>query len=238
MILSAILSVFLFLNPPLEKPEIISVKYNPKKVQITMYWKDSHGKIYGNIGNLKSDLERSHKQLLFAMNGGMYTTEMSPVGLYIENGKVIKSLNTKTIKSKKHKTVPNFYLQPNGVFYITSDQAAGICKSSDFPKLKNIKFATQSGPMLLIDGKINNVFSKDSESRNIRNGVGILPNNELIFAISKNEVSFFEFAKYFKDLGCRNALFLDGFVSKAYMPNLSIKQLDGNLGIFIGITKK
>ena len=48
------------------------------------------------------------------MNGGMYTEERSPVGLFIKEGKIIKTVN-------KSKGTGNFYLQPNGIFYITND---------------------------------------------------------------------------------------------------------------------
>jgi uncharacterized protein YigE (DUF2233 family) len=92
--------------------------------------------------------------------------------------------------------------------------------------------------MLLIDGRINPIFSENSNNTYIRNGVGILPNNELIFAISKNKVTFFDFANYFKEQGCTNALYLDGYVSKAYMPKQGVEQLDGQLGVLIGITEK
>ncbi len=102
----------------------------------------------------------------------------------------------------------------------------------------NVKFATQSGPMLVVDGEINKLFDPNSHNFNIRNGVGILPNNELIFAISINKVSFYDFARYFKEQGCSNALFLDGYISKAYMPKQGIEQIDGELGVLIGITEK
>jgi uncharacterized protein YigE (DUF2233 family) len=167
----------------------------------------------------------------------MFDKEMQPIGLYIEDEKIIKPLNTKVIRPQNNRTIPNFYLDPNGVFYITSEKEAGICKTTSMPP-KKIKFATQSGPMLIIDGEINKIFNPNSKNYNIRNGVGILPNNELVFAISKNEVSFYDFAAYFKDIGCLNALFLDGYVSKAYMPDSRISQLDGQLGVLIGITEK
>jgi uncharacterized protein YigE (DUF2233 family) len=92
--------------------------------------------------------------------------------------------------------------------------------------------------MLVIDGEINKVFDSNSRHYYIRNGVGILPNNELVFAISTNKVSFYDFARHFKEQGCSNALFLDGYVSKAFIPKEGIEQMCGELGVLIGVTEK
>ena len=217
--------------------KIASIKVNPESVNISFYWK-SNGENINNIGKLKAVLENQNSKLLFATNGGMFDKKLSPIGLFIENGELIKPLNTKVVKSKEKGTLPNFYLEPNGVFYITQEEKAGVCKTTSYHNVSNIKFATQSGPMLVIDGEINKIFNQNSRNFNIRNGVGILPNNELVFAISMNKVSFYDFARYFKEQGCSNALFLDGYVSKAYIPDEGIEQIDGELGVLIGITEK
>ena len=218
--------------------EIVSIRLNPERVNISIYWKQPDGKLFGNIEKLKMVIENQNKKLIFATNGGMYDKKQRPIGLYLENGKKISTLNIKEIKPDKNGNTPNFYLKPNGVFYVTFNNKVGICKTSLFQQDSLTKFATQSGPMLLTDGIINPIFSQNSNNLNIRNGVGILPNNELVFAISKNRVTFYDFANYFKKKGCINALFLDGYVSKAYMPKQGIEQLDGELGVLIGITEK
>ena len=55
--------------------------------------------------------------------------------------------------------------------------------------------------------------------------------------MSKQEVSFYDFAKYFKKIGCENALYLDGFVSRTYLPEKNWIQTDGNFGVIIGVAK-
>jgi uncharacterized protein YigE (DUF2233 family) len=55
--------------------------------------------------------------------------------------------------------------------------------------------------------------------------------------MSKKEVNLYEFAKYFKDAGCKNALYLDGFVSRTYLPEKDWIQIDGNFGVIIGVTE-
>ncbi|MEM6966435.1 MAG: phosphodiester glycosidase family protein, partial [Bacteroidota bacterium] len=132
----------------------------------------------------------------------------------------------------------NFYLQPNGVFYI-KDKKAGVLPTTQF-RSENIQpdLATQSGPMLLINGNIHPVFKKGSKHLNIRNGVGIISDHEIVFAISTEEVNLFDFALFFKEKWqCENALYLDGFVSKAYIPTIPRHDLGGNFGVLIGIAQ-
>jgi uncharacterized protein YigE (DUF2233 family) len=162
------------------------------------------------------------------MNGGMFKTDNSPVGLFIQQQITMTPLDTSAGNG-------NFYLKPNGVFYITKDNQAAICQTADFRSNDQIKFATQSGPLLLLNNTIHPAFKKGSANLNIRNGVGLLPGNKLVFAMSKKPISFYDFAGYFKTLGCRNALYLDGFVSRTYLPERNWIQTDGNFGIMIGV---
>lgn len=203
---------------------------NPKQQQITFYLKNKEGINFGSIAHLKSWLGQNKKELVFATNGGMYKKDKSPQGLYIENNSTIEKLDVNGGNG-------NFYLKPNGVFYLKTNKEAVICKTEDFKENKSIKYATQSGPMLIADGEIHKAFNKSSTNLNIRSGVGMLPNNEIIFAMSKKEINFYEFAEFFKDKGCKNALYLDGFVSRTYCPNQNWVQTDGDFGVIIGIIK-
>jgi uncharacterized protein YigE (DUF2233 family) len=209
---------------------ILSYTVDTKKQNLQFYWKNDNGEIIGSIKNLRTYVERKNLTLNFAMNGGMYMEDLKPLGLYIQDGKKLKNIN-------KADGSGNFYLKPNGVFYITKDNSPYISKTSDFES-NNIKYATQSGPMLVIDGQIHSAFKKGSTNVNIRNGVGILPGNKAVFAISKTEINFYDFAKYFQQLGCKNALYLDGFVSRMYLPEKKLIQIDGNFGVLIGVTTK
>ena len=223
-----------FLNVPkndlIENEKFVSYIVNPKKQNLEFFWKNENGENYKNAENLILGLKTKNKKLVFSTNGGMYKKDNSPQGLYIENG--IKKVEIDTSNG-----IGNFYLKPNGVFYITTDKTPTICETTKYIYNRKVKFATQSGPMLLINGKINFAFNKKSVNINIRNGVGILPNNHLLFAMSKKEINFYEFAEYFQKVGCKNALYLDGFVSRTYLPEKKWIQLDGNFGVIIGVTK-
>ena len=202
-----------------------------KKQDIKFYWKDDKQENFKSILNLKSWLDNKNQKLLFAMNGGMYKQDNSPQGLFIENQITVTPLDTARGNG-------NFYLKPNGVFYITTNNIPVICRTTNFTDNGQIKYATQSGPMLVIDGQIHPAFKEGSANLNIRNGVGILPDDKIIFAMSKKEINFYDFANYFKSLGCKNALYLDGLVSRTYLPEKEWTQTDGNFGVIIGVTKR
>ena len=206
------------------------VAYTANASDVSMFWKNEKNEIFGSIQHLKEFIELRGHSLDFAMNGGMYMENRAPLGLYIENGQQLAPINLKSATG-------NFYLKPNGVFYITDDDRAGVIESGAFSG-NNMKFATQSGPMLVIDGGIHPSFREGSTNLNIRNGVGILPDGRVLFAISTEQVNLYDFAKYFQDRHCANALYLDGFVSRAYIPSQGLLQLGGDFGVLIGVTKK
>jgi uncharacterized protein YigE (DUF2233 family) len=214
-----------------DKDQILSYTADPKKENIQLFWKNDTGLIR-NLKTLKAFVESKNKDLVFAMNGGMYMEDNSPLGLFIQDHKQIRKPNI----AKGYNG--NFYLQPNGVFYLNDDKSARVCQTSEFNADDKIKYATQSGPMLVVNGEIHPAFKEGSSNLNIRNGVGILADGKVLFAMSKNVINFYDFAKYFKDRGCKNALYLDGFVSRTYLPEKNWAQLDGNFGVIIGITKE
>ncbi|ABG58016.1 phosphodiester glycosidase family protein [Cytophaga hutchinsonii] len=230
LILVAALAAFTF-HQQQDTIDVISYTVDPQKDNLQFYWKNDNGEILKSIKKLKAYVESKGSTLLFATNGGMYKEDRSPLGLFIQNGKTVTPLN-------KAKGQGNFYMQPNGVFYITNDNEAVICKTEDFINNGNIKFATQSGPMIIVNNQIHPSFIKGSKNLNIRNGVGILPNKKIIFAMSEKEVNFFDFALYFQNLGCENALYLDGFVSRSYLLEKKWLQTDGEFGVMIGVTEK
>lgn len=219
-------------NSIVEQDNILSYSVDPAKKELAFYSKDGNGNFYANHGKLKEDLAHQLIELEFAMNGGMFMEDLRPLGLYIENGKIIRPVN------KVEKAFGNFYMQPNGIFYIDDKKHAHISKTTDFELTKSIEYATQSGPMLLIDGKMHPAFNEGSSNLNVRNGVGILPNGDILFAQSKSFINFYDFATFFKKNGCKNALYLDGFVSKTYLPAKDWTQTSGKFGIIIAVVNK
>lgn len=211
--------------------EFDMVAFDLKDYDVRMFWKDSDGSLYGSLGNLKAQLNKDGKKLIFATNGGMYLPDQSPQGLYVEKGKVMKSLDT------VQKGYGNFYMAPNGVFSI-GKKTFGISTTKDF-ELKDEVYATQSGPMLLVDGKIHPAFREGSRNKYIRSGAGLVNDRLAVFAISRAPCNFYDFASLFKEFfGCNDALYLDGAISKAYVPCIERYDGGGNFGVIIGVLPK
>jgi len=208
---------------------------NIAKNSIVFYHNNAKGKPYGNFNSVNQLLHEKNKQLIFATNGGMFHANRNPVGLYIEQGATKVPINLKD-------NTGNFFLKPNGVFYIDKQGKVGVKESEAFNKLrleKNAQFATQSGPMLVIDRAIHPKFNQNSTNKRIRSGVGIIDDNHLVFIISKQPVNFYNFAHVFRDFfGCDNALFLDGAISQMYLPELNRNDNGSNYSIIIGVSEK
>jgi uncharacterized protein YigE (DUF2233 family) len=198
-----------------DNADYVICTFDPAKQPIRMAWRDSTDTPYGGLTAYQSAVTASGEQLVFAMNGGMYRPDLRPVGLYIENGQELFKLSTSCGKQ-------NFNLCPNGVFLIR-DGKASVMETRRYRREKpSPDHATQSGPMLVIDGKLHPKFRPDSDSRKIRNGVGVRADGAVVFAISSDYVTFYQFASLFRDsLETPNALFLDGTISSLNAPSIN-----------------
>jgi uncharacterized protein YigE (DUF2233 family) len=202
-------------------------QYHPR-----VFWKSETGMPFASLRNLESEMSVQKKRLTFSMNGGMFDHDLAPIGLYIENGFQLKPLN-------KAGGWGNFHLKPNGVFYVKADYTAGVFDSAAYAS-SGIKpqFATQSGPMLVINGKLHPKFTPRGTSRKYRNGVGVnsIGEGEVYFVISQSPVTFTEFAKLFRDkLKTPYALYLDGSVSSLRFDGQSMQGDFRPLGPMIGV---
>jgi uncharacterized protein YigE (DUF2233 family) len=198
---------------PKGAPQFWSYTADTKKVAVRTYYKDRKGARIDNLPHLKQHIEGGGRKMLFAMNCGMYSTTYTPVGLYIEEGKQLSSL--KRCNTSK----ANFCLQPQGVFYVRSDGRAGISTVEGF-SAKGVRYATQSAPIVVQNGKINPRLPKGLQL--IRNGVGIRKDGTVVLAISRDWVNFHEFAQFFIAQGCTTAMYFDGNVSQAYYPGHTV----------------
>ncbi|MEP7172354.1 MAG: phosphodiester glycosidase family protein [Aestuariivirga sp.] len=202
-----------------------------RETRLELFNLDGQGAPLGSFAALAESLSAEGKELGFAMNAGMFDEGLKPIGLYVENGNQAKKLN-------RRDGYGNFHVKPNGVFYITGDQV-GVAATDAYVKLnEKPDFATQSGPMLVIEGKIHPKFSPGGVSYKMRNGVGVLDAHMAIFVISENAVNFYDFAVLFRDgLKCANALFFDGTVSSLYSPELGRNDEFAALGPMVGAVK-
>jgi uncharacterized protein YigE (DUF2233 family) len=179
---------------------------------VEIHTSDGAGRPYRSFAALAQALGPKASKLAFAMNAGMFGEDGHAIGLLIEGGKQIRAIN-------RREGGGNFHLMPNGVFLVRKDGRAEVVRSAAFEPSENIAFATQSGPMLVIDGKLHPAFEPDGRSKYIRNAVGIAPDGTPLFVISQEPVSFGKLARLFRDqLGAKDALYLDGSVSSLWDP--------------------
>lgn len=190
---------------------IVSYTLNPKTETVRMYWRQADGKPYRSINYLLESIGKD-KQINAVMNGGIYSTEYKPNGLYIENGKTLSKLN-------RQKGKGNFFIRPGGVFSVRGDKMQ-IDTLETFRPSSSIDFAVQSGPILIRNGVINKRFTLASESKKIRNGIGITTDGQVIFLLSTEPMNFYQFAQEAKEtLKISELLYLDGSISKMYTPS-------------------
>jgi uncharacterized protein YigE (DUF2233 family) len=201
------------------------------KEELRLFLKDPEGQILGHFWAVDDALSKQGKTLGFAMNAGMYHEDRAPVGYYLEDGDVVQRVISNAGPG-------NFGLLPNGVFCLGDSQADVIETLTFLENEPECVSATQSGPMLVIDGDLHPKFLKDSTSRYIRNGVGTTKDGRCaIFVISNNIVNFYDFALLFRDhLELPNALYFDGNVSRIRAPDLGRDDVGfSTLGPIIGV---
>ena len=182
------------------------------------------GAIVGRVGRAE--------EVAFAMNAGMFDDQGRPIGLMIEDGREVHRIN-------RREGGGNFHLMPNGVFLVRKDGSADVVESSRYEPSPDIAFATQSGPMLLIDGKLHPKFEADGQSRFTRNAVGITAGRKPVFVISESAVSFGKLARFLRDRHqVRDALFFDGSVSSLWNPANSRMDSFADLGPMVVVFRR
>lgn len=196
---------------------------------LRLFLRDTDGNILGNFANVNGVLDG---QLVFGMNAGMYHDDRAPVGYYMQDG-------IEVMRVIPDAGPGNFGLLPNGVFCV-NDTTAQVYETLDFVDRAPVcRDATQSGPMLVIDGELHPRFLKNGTSRYIRNGVGTSADGKTaVFAISNTLVTFYEFGSLFRDvLKTPNALYFDGKVSRLHVPALGRSDLGFRLGPIVGVVE-
>ncbi|WP_323038080.1 phosphodiester glycosidase family protein [Pararhodobacter sp.] len=199
---------------------------------VRLFLMAADGQVFGSFARIDADLAAEGMQLAFAMNAGMFHPDRRPVGLYVEDGAQSARLVTREGPG-------NFAMLPNGVFCIKPDGFAVIESHIFEETTPDCRYATQSGPMLVIDGELHPRFLPDSTSLNFRNGVGVSDDGRTAyFVISDAKVTFHHFARFFRDhLGVNQALFLDGSISRLYARDLGRSDWGLPMGPMVGLVQ-
>ena len=120
-------------------------------------------------------------QLVFATNAGMFDADYKPIGLYVENGRELVRTNTRSGWG-------NFHMKPNGIFYVAGERA-GVLETGAYLR-KQLHPATQSGPMLVINGRLHPRFVHANVSLSLyvpalKRGPNLLPVGPMIGIFEK-----------------------------------------------------
>lgn len=175
---------------------------------IGLFRAGADGRPYRSLKTFNAAMAGQGRRPLLSMNAGMYHEDLSAVGLLVEDGR-------QTSPIELGAGFGNFFMKPNGVFSVSADGTAAITESSAYvARTRAAAFATQSGPLLVVEGKLHPRFEENGTSRYIRNGVGLRDAHTVVLAISRKPVSFGSFGRLFRDaLQCPNALYFDGAIS-------------------------
>lgn len=182
--------------------------------RLQLAWLGTDGKPLGDFNGLRQHLAAQKQKINFATNAGIYERGPKPCGLTICAGRELVPVNLRDAEG-------NFYLKPNGVFYLDDKTGPGVMEAAEFARsgLKP-RLASQSGPLLMRQGVIHPAFNANSPNKRLRNAVGVrAKDGQIIFAMSdrddsaKGRVTFHQLTRLFMHLGCEDALFLDGDIS-------------------------
>lgn len=200
---------------------------------LRLFHSDDKGALFGTFGAVQEALAGKGENLIFAMNAGMYHPDRTPVGLYIEAGKMQSDLVIGT------NGAGNFSLAPNGVFCV--GKTFDVMTTAEYiARAPECQFATQSGPMLVIKGALHPRFLPDSDSLFLRNGVGVSSDGlRAEFVISNDVVNFDTFGRLFRDLlQMPNALYFDGKISRLFAPELKRNDAGFPMGPMVGVVAR
>lgn len=145
------------------------------------------------LKNASADQFAEHSKALLSINGGFFDHEFNPLGLRITNKKLENPLKR---------------ISWWGIFYV-KDNRPHISNVRHFNHDDDIVFAVQSGPRLLIKGKIPSLKPGLAD----RSALGITPDGKVIILVSTNSaMSTHDLAEMLKTspLSCTDAINLDG----------------------------
>jgi uncharacterized protein YigE (DUF2233 family) len=173
------------------------------------------------------------RQVVFAMNGAKCDKNLKPLGL------LIKGLveHKKFVWPDANVFSP---VGPSAVFATERDKDVSYIIAADNFKaanaLANYRLAIQSGTILISRNFLNKNIIRAS-GRQVYNGMGMRANGDMVFAVTNDKMDMREFALFFQEQDCRDAMLLDeGANCQWYAPGKEKKP--GKMGEIIVVTKK
>lgn len=207
------------------------IEYQDLNTSVLSHWSHihvfridlNHNKLHSIMANMFAHNQAfahefaNHSNALIAINGGFFDQQHHSLGLRISNHRQYNPLKQ---------------ISWWGVFYI-KDNVPYISKLSLFSPDKQINFAVQSGPRLLINGDIPALKPGYAE----RTALGITANHQVIILVTENNpVTTTWLAENLKapPLNCVNALNLDGGSSSQLYAKIGSFKI--NAPNFVGVS--
>lgn len=145
------------------------------------------------LKNASADQFAEHSKALLSINGGFFDHDFKPLGLRITNNKLQNPIKN---------------ISWWGIFYVR-DNRPYVTNVRNFNYAQDINFAVQSGPRLLINGRIPSLKPGIAD----RTALGITKDGHVIILVSTNAgMSTRDLAQLMKapPLSCTDAINLDG----------------------------
>ena len=205
------------------------VRFDPRVVDLRLVWKNATGSGYRTFESAGVAAVNKGERAIAITNAGIFGESsdktLYPIGLHIEDGKLLHPLNLSS-------GTGNFYLKPNGVFFLDAARQPHIKDSSAITSTDKMLLATQSGPLLLHNRTPHPSFDEKSANTKVRSAIAVC-GSEVVVAVTRNGISFWDFAIFLRDQQhCQDALYLDGTISRLHAPGLGLTQ---NAGPFAGM---
>jgi uncharacterized protein YigE (DUF2233 family) len=202
------------------------VRVDLGRARLALHWRRSDGSRFGSLRAVHDYLRARGERPIALTNAGIFGDE-APVGLHVEGGVELHPL-------ERRGGAGNFYLLPNGVFLVGADGARVVETSRYAPG--GVELATQSGPLLVERGALHPRFAQGSRHALVRSGVGVRTPHEVLFAVTRGPITFYDFALVFRDLlGCADALYLDGTISRLYAPEAGLLSDGAFMGVLAAV---
>ncbi len=178
-----------------------AISVHPSEIsKIEIHSLDKNGHRYGSFKKLFKALKERGQQPSALINAGMVEPDGSAVGLLIVAGSWLHEVNLMQGKG-------NFFMGKKGVFGITKEGKAEIFEPSAKSNFENFAYATQSGPLLIQEGRI--VAEDDWRNPKSRSAVGISVDGSVTF-VQDSSKGLRQLAEDGIKAGFKDMLFLDG----------------------------
>ncbi len=211
------------------------VRVDLDRADVKLYWRDERGRPFGSLAALDRWLAGRGETLLAATNAGIFYRTREPAGLHVERGNALRPLN-RSDDPPAGEGEGNFFAIPNGVFYIAADGTAHIRETQGAAlALRQMREATQSGPLLLRHNRPHRLIGNPTVSRN---AVAVCGPKRIALVLAPEGASIREVALFIRNqLRCRDALYLDGTISGLRVPSARVDR-DGEYVGIIGVTPR